>query len=901
MAESAKIFFDMLFDYKYLKYIFKYGFYWDDDITKFLLSKSSQRVREMAKAIPDSIYENCVSTPWYEYVNNGQEKKSGRLLVRQNHYRLRQNRWFQDLCGCCGSYKDIASDEKMAECEYESYNDCREDEDGGCQCQRLCKLKAQRETFLELLGGIPKQGETIETWKADIIHQSVWDNYKDVITDGESGKYFLKENIWGIPPNKSDDGGFTSHEREETDWEIFKKGPEFGKFLDMVSFFSSFTPLSALGWIFLKRLRYEAKTSYIIARNLPIEFEFEQEYLYRCLYAMNNKKTVICEEKEYIPVKLFYRDRSMAGVKEHLFLEAVPWEEQDGEARKEQLPLFGGIHVRPWTRTVKKIPDRAGQSEQAARDFQVEFYYNHDTEYLVQRRAEGWKDCIKEIRTENRSKTMESPYYKRKSWNIDVVIYSVQASDIPGFLMFIRSFGDFAKLLTPEDNIGESVIPESGSTISVRQKGWVEENESLLSVYNSDLLMKKAGRPLPPRQAELRWLEFVLKEYPGFCSVFLESESITKIQKKLEEELSGGLGDGGEWFDRKKFDFRPRVKDLEKRVWEKYKKILDAMYGGQILSYQYGNRKVRIFPYALEYDVIRHLAGGSREPMDIMCYDLDEKRTVNIPYKKIQVKGSAGREQYSFSELEKIYHVLAYAIRRGSEGKGTIGDKKAGALLDSIWLPDSRGSDNYNRLIRKKWNKKRNFCHEYEQFQKQCETHRQQEEEQFFHRTFDYWLDCWKDVTGENSDTYRYQTLLLSCFKDACRRLRAPRAGNQVREVLETMDSPYIWELIAGEPIEKTVNEIAFYNENLKNAAVSFVLKDRSEKGVEKVYDVFRNFVCAGEKLKDGRLKFTVNYEKFYYRKIHMALMALEDLIEEVEPEETARIIDRRIRNKEEA
>ena len=76
MTEPTKIFFDMLFDYKYLKYIFKYGFYWDDDITMFLLSKSSQRVRELAKAISKSVYKNCVSTLWCEYTNSGLKKRS---------------------------------------------------------------------------------------------------------------------------------------------------------------------------------------------------------------------------------------------------------------------------------------------------------------------------------------------------------------------------------------------------------------------------------------------------------------------------------------------------------------------------------------------------------------------------------------------------------------------------------------------------------------------------------------------------------------------------------------------------------------------------------------------------------------------------------------------------------
>ena len=70
------------------------------------------------------------------------------------------------------------------------------------------------------------------------------------------------------------------------------------------------------------------------------------------------------------------------------------------------------------------------------------------------------------------------------------------------------------------------------------------------------------------------------------------------------------------------------------------------------------------------------------------------------------------------------------------------------------------------------------------------------------------------------------------------------------------------------------------------------------EEAVERVYEVLRNFICAGEKTGDGRLRFTVSYEKFFYRKIHMALMALDDLVEELEPEEVARVICKRRENK---
>ena len=153
-----------------------------------------------------------------------------------------------------------------------------------------------------------------------------------------------------------------------------------------------------------------------------------------------------------------------------------------------------------------------------------------------------------------------------------------------------------------------------------------------------------------------------------------------------------------------------------------------------------------------------------------------------------------------------------------------------------------------------------------------------------------------EEKSGERN---KYQAFLLSCFRDGCKRLWSPRAGRDVKGALEKISDREIWELISGSPVDGVVNEIAYFNENLKNQEVSFALKDRNEEAVEKVYNVFRNFICAGERLKDGRLKFTVSYESFFYRKIHMALMVLSDLIEDVEPEKTGEIIRKRIKNKE--
>ncbi len=873
--EPTKIFFDMLFDYRNLNFIFKYGFYWDDEMTNMLLSKSSQRVRELVNIIQKSVYENSVIIPWNQYAA-GSKKKSGRLLIRQNHYRLVQNRWFQDLCGCCGSFHDGLAEDYIRNCEQRPYSQCREEDDRGCRYRKLCMFQEEREVFLKLIDGVTKKELTL--WN-DKFHSKILKGYKDIIVES-GGKKCLKENIWGQIFDDLDD----------------KKCMEYGGFLDMLQFFSGFVPLSVLGGFFLKRQDSNQRPSYIMLRNLPQDFEFEQEYLYRCLYAINAHMTVFWAENEYIPIRLFYRDRDMTGLEEHLYLEAIPWTNRDTSLEQVvELPMFGGVHVRPGRKVSMEI-SAGKRKEQDTKVFQVEFYHNNRTRYLLDRRKKGWADCIiDEHSVPNVVKTMKSPYYGDiEKWNVDVVTYHIKACDIPGFLLFIQSFGDFASMVSAVEPVSAPKAVESH-----RQKGLIEEQGSLLSVYNSDILMEEArgkNHPLPPLQAELWWLNFILTEYPEFCSIFLKQESMDRIKRKLGEECRGE-----NWFQRDRFNPGCRVKDLPGRVCGKYRRIREAIYEDRILLYEYKDdgkigepaKQAVIVPYALEYDVIRHLTGDSEEPMDVMCYEMNEKRVINIPYKKIITTTSINKQEYVFSEMDKMYHVLAYVIRCAASGKQEI-EKKAARLLDCMWTPDRRGDDNYNRCVRKKLSKNRSFLKEYDQFCELCKEKKKPEAEAFFHKVFDYL----QRMAQEGEDNYAYEAFLLSCFTDGCKRLWQPRIGKAMREALGAIDNLWIWQLISGSPIDSVCNEITYYNENLKNAEVSFVLRESNEEAIRKVYSVFRNFICVGENMKDGRLRFTVSYEKFAYRKVHMAFMALDDLAVEPEQKDVSEIIKKRRENK---
>ncbi len=53
MSDAPKVFYDIILDYQPLKFIYEYGFDWDDRITKLLFQKSSQKPRELMNLLSD--------------------------------------------------------------------------------------------------------------------------------------------------------------------------------------------------------------------------------------------------------------------------------------------------------------------------------------------------------------------------------------------------------------------------------------------------------------------------------------------------------------------------------------------------------------------------------------------------------------------------------------------------------------------------------------------------------------------------------------------------------------------------------------------------------------------------------------------------------------------------------
>lgn len=900
-----KVFTDFLADYQDLKFIFEYGFYWDDTVTQELYEKGCQMIRELTGILKDEVYTNGLYVNWWERV--GGKKKSQRRLVWQNHYRPVQNRWFHILYGCFGACDALAKD-KVLNCKYrQKLGICGRMDHNCFYNQRICRIEEEKELFCQLAYGI--SGDQYRDWVGSDIFDKVCEDYQDVIAieDASKGrltkggsfdqkrKYQLKENLWTFDKMKA--AGLLETESD------------YNCFIEMLCFFTDFAPLSVLGSHFLRKLEENEifkRNTVIWVRNLPANFALEQEYLYRCLYAMVNKKNIRYGDSEVRPIRLRYLDCGMSGLEENLYLKAEDLQQNSIRL----LPFRDGVYVESGSPDVQSGKGCSGEGIKETEEIlelRVEFYYHSQAEYLRERREKEWRRYCVKIETVDRLHSLDSPYHPgQMEWKVEIATYQIPKRDLPGFRLFIQSFGDFARLLTPYDeDKSEKII--AGET--VRSKNI--ENQSLLSVYHSEALRKrlwKENKLLPPRKPEVEWVLFVLERYPNMCQLFVKSDVLEKIKKRLQEE-TGEM----EWFCETYFDFTSRVGDLLPEKVKKYQKIVEVVRGHQILEYEYDHKAEKIFPYALEYDVTDYLASKRkgaipiREPIDIMCYSLKAKRNIKIRFAKIKTTCIYERKNIVFSDLDKLYHVLAYSVRCAVYEKQEIWEK-ANQLAEYLWKTDSRGGDNYNRKIRKRYGGIENFNKEYLEFNKLMHSDKGpkgndiQKAEEFQKNVFEYW-SLQQSKESENRFHGQYQAFLLRLFREACQRLWSPRAGKGVKEQLDRITDGEIWDLISG-PDQGTgesriPNEIAFYNEYLKNDTVSFFLKEGAEDKIDMVHQLFRCFVCAGDRLSNGRIQFTVTYEAFYYRKIHMLLLALGDWIEEIEPDRTADIIRKRKENME--
>ena len=289
-----------------------------------------------------------------------------------------------------------------------------------------------------------------------------------------------------------------------------------------------------------------------------------------------------------------------------------------------------------------------------------------------------------------------------------------------------------------------------------------------------------------------------------------------------------------------------------------------------------------------------HLSGSIREPLDIMCYSLDEKRNISILYREIRTTERSEQEDIVFDEYDKLYHLLAYSVRCAAEQKEDV-FKPVAEILDKIWKRDARGNDNYTRCVKKRFFKETDYAKAFSKFEVFADSSKHDQVKKYKDVVFSYW-----NTSAEDWHPFQaqYQTLLLSSFQAACETLEKSTTRGALLESLNKLSSMDVWEMICGFDIDGVPNEIAFYNERMKHASVSFYLKEGYGYMIDQIYRLFGDFLCTGDP-KSGKIQFTVTYEQFYYRKIHMLLMVIADKIEQITPEEIKDILTARLENNE--
>lgn len=931
--DDKKFFTDLLKQYEKLKYIFEYGFKWDRNITKLLYENNQDNYTRWNNIIGKFIYENIRSIP-YDEVNQVKNTASpSRKLVLKRPYSLGQNFWFQHIYGCYG----------MTDKEYCQNIQC---DNGSAKYVKKCPYKLIYEIRLKaiLLEKI-KEGVSIKNsniQNACVVRcgadcdsaiknvikwgKRLHENYPDMIKEVD-GKISLKENQW----------------TEEKIKKVFP-GERYKYFIEWISFFSSFAPLSVLGSNFLWKMRKPIDNHIFFIRGLNHEIGLEQESIYRCLCAIKDKKQLKYDGKLYHPIRLIYMDNQMDVENASLYLIA------QRKGKISYLPIkehYICVTEKNWTENIEINQKDCWEKEEKFTEYTVDFYTNSMkkkgelTEYLNIRRRKGFWSKSDTTSLDSPEifigeSELSSPYYpKNYNWETYRKTYQIKQSDQEGFKRYIMSFGEFARLHgtigntekednntvildTEEDNDNYKVEKQEKYSLCniFTAKGILEMNPHILE------LSKLRDMTFPPSEAEIEWIRFILECYPNMSRIFLTEKECDGIRKKIEDFYQKELIEKQDkkWFNENLWNFKSKVVDCREKAVQKYQKIYSAIQKNTLFRYIH-KKEVIVLPYAMEYNVTRHMEFKNEEPFQIMCYDWKAKRNCLIKYNDIKVEKVIEMEEFkeTITIFDKLYHALAYVVRNALEGnkRRTVEfSKNITDMLKCLYEPDNRSKEsNYIRCIYKKINKyNKEYCDIYEKKEKILEENdRKKEIEEFFENVFDYWKDP-EQKAGKLE--MKYHTFLLECFLQACKVLKTSRKGKKLLNILDQIKAEDVfgW-LLQTEQIQETKNikrdnddkdeedddkdivgEIAYYNERLKRDEVTFCLVQNKRQYIETVYDVFKQYICTGD-IKNDKIYFTVTYERFNYRDIHKNLMALRDIIEIdcIEPEEEKDIIQRRI------
>lgn len=671
--------------------------------------------------------------------------------------------------------------------------------------------------------------------------------------------------------------------------------------ISAISFLDKFIPLSVLGYLLRQRIIKEdgkLEPLPIIIRGLSPFIGLRYENIYRSVKAASEKVPIKIGDKKIHEPEIWVSGQSFIARNEDIYI---------SESRERQLKA---------------------ENEGSIYQIEVYFFWNSDTEYIEKRICECWIP-IKTFHEKEIKLDYESPYYTNtRKWNVKKATYHIPESEWSEFERWCDSFGDFAVRFYKTEL---SVLP----LIELDKKRLgrkVIKDWELLSRYNS--LAADSQLKTYPTKAEWGWLAFALEKFPNFTKIFLSNDVYEELKTMVEKLVDGDNmffkdGCGGEsWFDGQIYD----IESIDQA--RKYQRILDDIRNRRCCKSESKTTGIHYsIPYVLDMNYTAFTRKAVDEPFVIMVYDLKEKRSCAVPYRKFYTtnRGRNEVQEDLFSLCERYYYLCAYCVRlRWKQDNTTEGNYDYAAEFVNNFNIFKQAVKELDEPLRTEMENviTNSFQYMYQYAVKNGQNKSVNEKERevngvalFQDAEFLYKSRILKKMTLKKFWTKlkqkKFQDELMDIPEEDIKDFIVgtgrfdSRTGKDKADGKSQIDIFLInFKLTLKTDEVFTQNEAVFSNQ-LKKCIVKFRLKKGffTEKNLDVLYDYFREFHCYGQYKKEddkkGRVRdevlFSVEYPRFEFRRVHQILLALTSMIDfdTVWPDETRNVLTQRLEGKE--
>jgi len=697
-----------------------------------------------------------------------------------------------------------------------------------------------------------------------------------------------------------------------------------------VDFMSEFTCLSVLGYYFRNSLKKycikknflnekDFETKFILTKGVNPDIVLAQEGVFRVLKAIYEKRYVFVDNHLYLPLRAFYTEKTKLDGTQYPYAEML-------DPEREKLVIFDLCknYVITVGEELCSEPTIKASIDQITHRFRVEFFINDENmPYLYKEIEKGkeWKDESKpDSEYSNDIEELDTPYYGKIECIKKVIRYTIPETDKSKFLEWIRSFGDFAYIVEPNSfdvfEYNAVVIEDDDTAEGSTEVKDVEFQNALFNPYNSKGLFYKTDLSLPPTNLEVFWLKFVMENYQNIVKMFFNETQIKKIKVVINEYCETQKGKFNP-FNCLKYKIADTTEALAPELKTYIQIILNSSYEFSIND---ENRECEcIFPYSLDFNC-------DDNSFRMMVYDISGKRIKAINPLIIPQKNDENNPQLTY--VDKLYFFCCAIEKTIINSKKSFDNNFVTELLGRIEINGNAygritNSDGLNFIVNDLFDKVKAL--QNKQIDKWIRYN-------FFKAANEEIIETFKsvymyinkinvrEVWDETLKPFSYYFKMFDGEYENCQFVQktkkdgvAPFSINELRQKTnillliasaitnnnDTLEK--IVENLSDEFIKETISEETVYSAtNLKETTVTLKLKDGiefSNKILERIYQTFGHYNCICDFQNANEIKFIIIYERFNFRKIHKLILALSDIVEVLEPDETKAVIEKRICN----